>query len=368
MGAGRRRARHAAARRRDQRERRLRLPRGRRAGHGGGLPGRGGARGVRRRARLLPRPRALRPPVPRRARRTCCARRWRSSSGRCRRSRAATGTRVAYVKPHGALYNAVVHHEAHARAVVDAIDDLPVVGLPGSARARAGGGRGVCARSRRRSPTAATAPTGRWCRAREPGALVTDAGRRWRRGSCGSRPRAWCRAVDGTDVRGARRVGVRALGHPRRRGAGAVGPAGAGGVGRRASGPSRRRERAAGRGRGTVPEGEGSTHDRRPAGAAVRGRRRARRAARTSPQVRALDDAVRAARGSDPDAATIVDQVPGARTLLLRVRDGRGRRRRSPVGRWWAARDRRRRAADGGPRGRPATSTTTAPTSPTSPG
>ena len=31
------------------------------------------------------------------------------------------GTGVAYVKPHGALYNAVVHHEAQARALVDAV-------------------------------------------------------------------------------------------------------------------------------------------------------------------------------------------------------------------------------------------------------
>ena len=46
------------------------------------------------------------------------------------------GTRVAYVKPHGALYNAVVHHEAQAAAVVAAVADydatLPVLGLPGS--------------------------------------------------------------------------------------------------------------------------------------------------------------------------------------------------------------------------------------------
>ncbi|RZS34663.1 UPF0271 protein [Herbihabitans rhizosphaerae] len=48
----------------------------------------------------------------------------------------AAGTRVAYVKPHGALYNAVVHHEAQAHAVVDgvrAFGELPVLGLPGSA-------------------------------------------------------------------------------------------------------------------------------------------------------------------------------------------------------------------------------------------
>jgi UPF0271 protein len=44
---------------------------------------------------------------------------------------------VRYVKPHGALYNAIVHHEAHAAAVVAAVRDyspgLPVLGLPGSA-------------------------------------------------------------------------------------------------------------------------------------------------------------------------------------------------------------------------------------------
>ncbi len=47
------------------------------------------------------------------------------------------GTRVAYVKPHGALYNAIVTHEAQARAVVEAVvavdRSLPIMGLPGSA-------------------------------------------------------------------------------------------------------------------------------------------------------------------------------------------------------------------------------------------
>ncbi|MCW2636527.1 MAG: putative lactam utilization protein [Blastococcus sp.] len=46
------------------------------------------------------------------------------------------GGRVTYVKPHGALYNAVVHHERQARAVVDAVvaydPALAVLGLPGS--------------------------------------------------------------------------------------------------------------------------------------------------------------------------------------------------------------------------------------------
>jgi UPF0271 protein len=49
---------------------------------------------------------------------------------------AAAGTVVRYVKPHGALYNAVVHHEAQAAAVVEAVrrvdPSLPVLGLPGS--------------------------------------------------------------------------------------------------------------------------------------------------------------------------------------------------------------------------------------------
>ncbi|WP_184989320.1 LamB/YcsF family protein [Sphaerisporangium rubeum] len=46
------------------------------------------------------------------------------------------GSQVAYVKPHGALYNAIVHHEDHAGAVVAAVraydPALPVLGLPGS--------------------------------------------------------------------------------------------------------------------------------------------------------------------------------------------------------------------------------------------
>ena len=61
-----------------------------------------------------------------------------------------SGTRVAYVKPHGALYNATVHHEVQARAVVEAVvaydPTLPLLGLPGSvllAEAERAGLRGV---------------------------------------------------------------------------------------------------------------------------------------------------------------------------------------------------------------------------------
>ncbi len=66
--------------------------------------------------------------------------------GMCR----VAGTRVRYVKPHGALYNATMHHEVQARAVVDAVRAydaaLPVLGLPGSellAAAEAAGLRAV---------------------------------------------------------------------------------------------------------------------------------------------------------------------------------------------------------------------------------
>ncbi|MEU1576050.1 5-oxoprolinase subunit PxpA [Streptomyces collinus] len=48
----------------------------------------------------------------------------------------AAGARVAYVKPHGALYNRVVHDQEQAAAVVDGVlladAALPVLGLPGS--------------------------------------------------------------------------------------------------------------------------------------------------------------------------------------------------------------------------------------------
>lgn len=49
---------------------------------------------------------------------------------------AVEGARIKYVKPHGGLYNAIVHHTAQARAVVDAVRSvdpgLPIMGLPGS--------------------------------------------------------------------------------------------------------------------------------------------------------------------------------------------------------------------------------------------
>lgn len=53
----------------------------------------------------------------------------------------AAGTRVRYVKPHGALYNRIVHDEHQAEAVVSAVRDaapgLPILGLAASAVERA---------------------------------------------------------------------------------------------------------------------------------------------------------------------------------------------------------------------------------------
>src|SRR3712207_9390283 len=57
------------------------------------------------------------------------------------------GTRVRYVKPHGALYNTIVTHEEQAAAVVQAVveydRDLPGLRLPRSAWPRLAGGGGL---------------------------------------------------------------------------------------------------------------------------------------------------------------------------------------------------------------------------------
>ncbi|WP_040337223.1 LamB/YcsF family protein [Candidatus Blastococcus massiliensis] len=89
----------------------------------------------------------------------------------------AAGSRVRYVKPHGALYNATVTHMGQARAVVDAVvaydPALPVLGLPGSVLLRVAAEAGL--------PTVAEgfadrgyAPDGSLVPRGEPGALVQD--------------------------------------------------------------------------------------------------------------------------------------------------------------------------------------------------
>lgn len=67
--------------------------------------------------------------------------------GALRALAAAEGVRVSYVKPHGALYNRIVHDEVQAAAVIDGIvaagDDLAVMGLPGSRVLQLAAGRGL---------------------------------------------------------------------------------------------------------------------------------------------------------------------------------------------------------------------------------
>jgi 5-oxoprolinase (ATP-hydrolysing) subunit A len=89
----------------------------------------------------------------------------------------ACGTRVTYVKPHGALYNAAVHHEGQAQAVVDAVlaydRRLPVLGLPGSALLRAAEAAGMRPVAEGFADRGYT-PTGALVPRTAPGALVHD--------------------------------------------------------------------------------------------------------------------------------------------------------------------------------------------------
>jgi UPF0271 protein len=86
------------------------------------------------------------------------------------------GTRVAYVKPHGALYNRAADDEDQAAAVLRGSDELPVLGLPGSAllRLAAAQGRDVVPEG---FPDRGYTPEGRLVPRTEPGALVHGADR-----------------------------------------------------------------------------------------------------------------------------------------------------------------------------------------------
>ncbi|WP_432483669.1 LamB/YcsF family protein [Kineococcus esterisolvens] len=88
------------------------------------------------------------------------------------------GTRVTHVKPHGALYNAVVHHEAQAAAVVEAVrrydPALPVVGLPGSRFLALAAAAGLPVVTEAFADRAYT-PAGTLVPRGEPGAVLHDA-------------------------------------------------------------------------------------------------------------------------------------------------------------------------------------------------
>src|SRR4051812_43590445 len=89
----------------------------------------------------------------------------------------AGGGRVSYLKPHGALYNAVVTHEAQARAVVAAVlaydPALPVLGLPGSVLLRKADKAGLRTVAEGFADRGYT-PEGTLVSRRAPGALVHE--------------------------------------------------------------------------------------------------------------------------------------------------------------------------------------------------
>ncbi len=86
----------------------------------------------------------------------------------------AVGARVAYVKPHGALYNTVVHDERQAAAVVDAVAPygLPLLGLPGAASLRLAATDGLQVVTEGFADRAYT-PDGLLVPRSEPGAVLT---------------------------------------------------------------------------------------------------------------------------------------------------------------------------------------------------
>lgn len=89
----------------------------------------------------------------------------------------SVGGHVAYVKPHGALYNNIVFDDVQAEAVVNALVGftrrVPLLGLPGSVSLSIAGAGGIPIveegfADRAYTPEGTLAPRG------EPGAVVTD--------------------------------------------------------------------------------------------------------------------------------------------------------------------------------------------------
>jgi UPF0271 protein len=89
------------------------------------------------------------------------------------------GTRVRYVKPHGALYNTAVHDAGQAGAVVEAVrlydESLPVLGLPGSVFLSLAGKAGLRTVSEAFADRGYT-PEGTLVPRSQPGALLDDPG------------------------------------------------------------------------------------------------------------------------------------------------------------------------------------------------
>ena len=91
----------------------------------------------------------------------------------------AAGSRVRYVKPHGALYNRIARDPVQAAAVVEAVrrydPALPLLTLPGSAAMAAAADAGVTAVAEGFADRAYT-PEGRLVPRSEPGAVLHEPG------------------------------------------------------------------------------------------------------------------------------------------------------------------------------------------------
>lgn len=114
----------------------------------------------------------------------------------------AAGAEVAYVKPHGALYNRTVHDAEQAAAVVAGVrlagGGLPVLGLPGSELLAAAGQAGLTAVPEAFADRAYT-PQGTLVPRREADSVVTDEDTVVRRALAFAVDGA-VRAVDGSTV------------------------------------------------------------------------------------------------------------------------------------------------------------------------
>ncbi|MGY3567856.1 LamB/YcsF family protein [Sinomonas sp. RB5] len=89
----------------------------------------------------------------------------------------SAGTEVHYVKPHGALYNTIVHHETQAKAVAKAVAEvapgLPLLVLPNSEIQRAAEAAGLRTVTEAFADRAYT-PEGTLVSRREPGSVLHD--------------------------------------------------------------------------------------------------------------------------------------------------------------------------------------------------
>ena len=114
----------------------------------------------------------------------------------------AAGSRVRYVKPHGALYNRIARDPVQAAAVVEAIrrydPALPLLTLPGSAAMRAAEEAGIPAVAEGFADRTYTAE-GRLVSRREPGAVLHDPGQVATRAVVMA-TEGWVETVDGGQV------------------------------------------------------------------------------------------------------------------------------------------------------------------------